>query len=179
MKTDQIVAHGHAVIKQPLAYTGKSKPSSSRSYSHHWCSPTHFSHFFCHVYKTHLFYSLFISPVLITICVVAVAGLTGSVTGIKKELHGGNMHGGGLKGHRGKQSNDHDWAEAAAVSTAALNLISPKRTAILNAFGCLFLACYHSDHSSRAQNEDSCWRQHGGTSASLIKKCVCLIYKLK
>lgn len=35
MKTDQIVAHGHAAIKQPLAYTGKSKPSSSRSYSHH------------------------------------------------------------------------------------------------------------------------------------------------
>lgn len=27
MKTDQIVAHGHAVIKQPLAYMGKTEPS--------------------------------------------------------------------------------------------------------------------------------------------------------
>lgn len=35
MKTDQIVAHGHAVIKKPLAYMGKSEPSSSCSYSHH------------------------------------------------------------------------------------------------------------------------------------------------
>lgn len=27
MKTDQIVAHGHAAIKQLLAYMGKSEPS--------------------------------------------------------------------------------------------------------------------------------------------------------
>lgn len=36
MKTDQVV--GHAVIKQPLAYIGKSEPCS---YSFNWCTPTH------------------------------------------------------------------------------------------------------------------------------------------
>lgn len=53
MKTDQIVAHGHAVIKQPLAYMGKSEPSLFALTLAIDALPLVFS-FFCHIYK-HIF----------------------------------------------------------------------------------------------------------------------------
>lgn len=68
MKTDQIVAHGHAVIKQPLAYMGKSEHSLTI-----YALPLVFS-FFC---QKHIYLLFTISPNLLTMCVVAVAGLTG------------------------------------------------------------------------------------------------------
>lgn len=89
MKTDQIVAHGHAAIKQLLAYMGKiwaflfptlTLPMLSHSFS--------FPFFFLpwHRGKAYISYSLFISPSLLTVCVcvVAAAELAGWVTGLWK-----------------------------------------------------------------------------------------------
>lgn len=47
MKTDQTVAHGHTVIKQPLAYMGKSEPSLLLTLTID-AHPLIFS-FFCHI----------------------------------------------------------------------------------------------------------------------------------
>ena len=67
MKTDQIVAHGHAVIKQLLAYMAKSEPSLLALPLSIDAHPLVFG-FFCH--KQTYVCSLFIHPSLLTICVV-------------------------------------------------------------------------------------------------------------
>lgn len=71
MKTDQIVAYGHAVIKQPLAYIGKSEPSLL---SLTLTIDAHPLFFPFSVTCTYI-YPLFFPPCLLTICVLAIAGL--------------------------------------------------------------------------------------------------------
>lgn len=161
MKTDQIVAHGHAAIKQLLAYMGKiwaflfptlTLPMLSHSFS--------FPFFFLpwHRGKAYISYSLFISPSLLTVCVCGSCSRARRLG--HRALKRSSTEGRGTeeKGRREKQSYDHFWSKAAAVSTAAWNLISPKRTAILYAFGCLFLACYRSASiTPRARRPVTVW----------------------
>lgn len=70
-KTDQIVAYGHAVIKQPLAYISKSEPSLFSL-----TLPIDALQLITPSSVTCMYiYSLFFPPWLLTICVLAIAGL--------------------------------------------------------------------------------------------------------
>lgn len=71
-KTDQIVAYGHAVIKQPLAYIGKSEPSPLLSLT---LTIDALPLIFPFAVTCTYIYPLFFPPCLLTICVLAIAGL--------------------------------------------------------------------------------------------------------